>query len=168
MQEPWVNFIIVFFVQFLLFIIHAWYEKKLSDIPNILGRGFLSGIVLGLLFELGLGKFLGLWSNTLGFGAFFLIFNTTLLYGLFAANTLLMQRTRLIHFYIWTMIVAAVSEITNIFFPMFTWEFASLPLIKYLIVLSVGYFIGAILIAMTWYILLHYRFRFLTRTHSNH
>lgn len=168
MQEPWVNFIIVFFVQLLLFIIHASYEKKLSEIPEILGRGLISGIVLGLLFELGLGKFLGFWSNTLGFGAFFLMLNVTLLYGLFAANTLLMQRTRLIYFYIWIMIVAAVSEITNIFFPMFTWKFTSLPLVEYLIVLSAGYFVGAILIAMTWHILFHYRFRFLTRAHSSH
>ena len=168
MQELWINFIIVFFVQLLLFIIHAWHEKKLSDIPHILGRGLLSGIVLGLLFELGLGQFLGLWSNTLGFGTFFLMLNVALLYGLFAANTLLMQRARLIHFYTWTMIVAVVSEITNLFFHMFTWEFTSLPLIKYLIVLSVGYFVGALLIAMTWHILLQYRFRFLTRTHSNH
>ena len=161
MQEAWLNFIIVFFVQLLLFITHAWYEKKLSEIPHILGRGFLIGIVLGLLFELGLGKFLGFWSNTLGFGIFFLTLNTALLYGLFAANTLLMQQTRLIHFYIWTMIVAGVSEITNIFFHMFTWEFSYLPPIEYLIILSAGYFGGAIFVAIISHVFFGRHFFFL-------
>jgi len=161
MSEAWLNFGIIFFVQLLFFVIHAWYEKKISDILNILGRGILGGIVLGLIFELGLGKFLGFWSNALGFGTFFLVLNIVILYGLFAANTLLMYQARLIYFYLWTMILAAVSEITNIFFHMFTWEFTYLPTIKYLIVLSAGYFGGAIFIAIFSHIFLGRRFLFI-------
>jgi hypothetical protein len=128
---------------------------------DILYRGIFSGVLLGLLFELGLGKVLGLWSNTLGFGTFFLTLNIALLYGLFAANVLLMQRARLAHFYIWTMVVAGVSEITNLYFHMFTWEFKYLPTVEYIGLLSVGYFGGAILVAIVWHMFTEYRFLFI-------
>ena len=158
MSEAWFNFAIVVFVQLLLFLAHAYYEKKLSDVPRILGQGVLSGIVLGLLFDLIFGKFFGLFSYALGFGALFLPLNAALFYGLFAANTLLMQQVRLPHFFIWTMVVGAVTEITNLFLPLWTWKFSSLPPIEYLIVLSAGYFGVAILVAAVWHIFLGRRF----------
>ncbi|MFA6273728.1 MAG: hypothetical protein WC662_01050 [Candidatus Paceibacterota bacterium] len=160
MSEAWLNFIIVIFVQFLLFVIHAYYEKKLSDVPRILRKSVLSGIVLGLLLDLIFGKFFGLFSYTLGFGAFFLILNAALLYGLFVANTLLMQRVRLAHFFIWTMVVAAVFEITNLFFHMWTWEFV-LPPVEFLIFISAVNFGPAILIATVWHVFLGHRFSFI-------
>lgn len=160
MSEAWLNFIVVIFVQFILFVIHAYYEKKLSGVPSILGKSVLGGIVLGLLFDIIFGKFFGLYSYTLGFGAFFLIFNAALLYGLFVANTLIMQRARLSHFFVWTMIVAAVFEITNIFFHMWTWEFV-LPPIEFLIFISAVNFGPAILVAVVWHIFLGRRFLFI-------
>ncbi len=69
-----------------------------------------------------------------------------------------MQRARLVHFFIWTMVVGAVTEITNLFVHLWTWEFSSLPLIEYLIFLSVGYFGVAILVAVVWHVALGYRF----------
>ncbi len=161
MSEAWLNFTIVIFVQLLLFIIHAYYEKKLLDVARILGWGVLSGIVLGLFFDLVFGKFFNLFSYTLGFGTLFLILNAALFYGLFAANTLLMQQVRLPHFYIWTMVIGAVSEITNLSFNLWTWKFTSLPLIEYLIVLSAGYFGVAILLALVWHVFLGHRFFFI-------
>lgn len=159
MSEAWLNFTIVVFIQFLFFIIHAYYAKKLSGIPRILGKGVLSGIVLGLLFDLIFGKFLGLFSYTLGFGAFFLTLNAALLYGLFAANTMLMQDVRLSHFFIWTMVVGVVFEITNLFLPLWTWEFA-LSSIEFSTAFLIGNFGGAILVATVWHILGH-RFFFI-------
>lgn len=161
MSEAWLNFSIVIFIQFLLFVIHAYYEKKLFDIPRILGKGVLSGIVLGLLFDLIFGKFFSLFSYTLGFGALFITFNAALFYGLFVANILLMQQVRLQHFYIWTMVVGAVTEITNLFVSLWSWKFASLPTIEYLIVLSAGYFGVAILVATIWHVFLGRRFLFI-------
>ncbi len=165
MLEAWMNFAIVVFVQLLLFIIHAYYEKKLSEVPRILGYGVLSGIALGLLFDLVLGKFFGLWSYTLGFGAFFLTLNAALLYGLFAANTLLMKQVRLLHFFIWTMVVALVFEITNLLFHSWTWEFALSPT-KLLFVLSAGNFGGAVLVAVVWHMFGH-RFLFIDNLLKN-
>ena len=162
MSEAWLNFAVVIFVQLLLFIVHAYYEKRLVGVLRILERGVVSGIALGLFFELVLGKIFGLWLNTLGFDVLFLTLNIALLYGLFAANTLLMQQARLAHFYIWTMIVGAVSEITNLFFPMFAWGFAYLPPVEYLFVLSIGYFGGAVLVAAVWHVFLGRRFFFIS------
>ncbi len=160
MSEAWLNFIIVIFIQFLLFIIHAYYEKKLSDVPRILGWGVLIGIVVGLLSDLVLGKFFGLWSYTLGFGAFPLTLSAALVYGLFAANTLLMQRARLSNFFIWTTVVAAVYEITNHFFHVWTYEFVLSPS-EFFIFLLGGYFGTAIVIAIISHVFLGHRFLFI-------
>jgi|SRR3989344_2282203 len=160
MSEAWLNFAVVIFVQFLLFVVHAYYEKKLSDVPRILGWGILSGVALGLFLDLVFGKFLGLFSYTLGFGAFFLTLNAALLYGLFAANTLLMQQARLLHFFVWTMIVATVFEITNLFFHLWTWEFALLS-IEFLIAFLIGNVGAAILVAIVWHTFSGHRFLFI-------
>lgn len=160
MLEAWLNFAIIIFVQFLLFITCAYYKKRLSDVPRILGLGVLTGIILGLSFDLVLGKFFGLNSYALGFGPFFLILNAALSYGIFVANILLLQQARLPYFYVWTLLVMAVYEITNYFFRVWTWEF-SLPDIAFLSVLSAGYFGGAILIAVVWHVFLGHRFFFI-------
>src|SRR3989344_1749272 len=157
MSEAWLNFIIIILVQLLLFIIHAQYEKKLSDVPRILGWGVLIGIAVGLLSDLILGKLFGLWSYTLGFGPSFLSLNAALVYGVFAANILLMQRARLPHFFIWTMVVMAFYEITNHFFRAWTYEFV-LPITAFILFLSVGYFATALVIAGIWHVFLKHRF----------
>lgn len=160
MLEAWLNFIIVVFIQFVLFLIHAYYEKKLSDVPRILGQGVLSGIVLGPLFDLVFGKFFGLCSYTLGFGALFLILNGALLYGLFAAHALLMQQSRLLHFCIWIMVVVAVFEIANLFIPLWTYAFR-VPSIEFLIIVSVGNLGAAVLVAVVWHVFLGHKFLFI-------
>lgn len=160
MSEAWLNFAVVIFVQLLLFVVHAHYEKRLSHVLRILGWGVLIGIVFGILFDLVVGKFFGLYTYQLGFGPLFLIVNGALSYGFMQANTLLMQRARLPHFYIWTIIVGAVYEITNYYFRVWTWEFAT-PRVEFLIVHSVGYVGLAILMAGVWHVFLKHRFVFI-------
>lgn len=160
MSEAWLNFSVVILVQFLLFLVSAYFSRRLSDVPRILGWSALIGIVMGLSFDLVLGKFFGLNSYALGFGPFFLIVNGLLSYGLFAGNILLLQQTRLVPFYISTMGIVAVYEIINYFFRVWTWEF-TLPPIEFLIVLSAGYFGGALLIALTSHLVLRHRFAFI-------
>lgn len=149
------------FIQIILFIYHAYYEKKLSDAPWILIAGAFSGIVPGLLCDLIFGKYLGLASYALGFGPFFLIINALCGYGIFAANILLMQRVRILHFFIWTMIVTAIFEITNLYVHVYTYSFA-VPSTEYWIVAFVGPFIMAIIIALAWHKLFTYRFAFIS------
>src|SRR5688572_9178251 len=103
MSEAWLNFAVVIFVQALLFIVHGYFAKKLSQVPRVFGWGVLIGIAVGVPFDLVVEKFFGLHSYTLGFfGLFFLIINAALSYGLFVANTLLMQHARLSYFCLWT------------------------------------------------------------------
>ena len=147
MPDAWVNFAVVVFVQFLLFIIVAWYAKKLPNMPRLLGWGALIGLVMGLCFDLGLGKLLGLHSYTLGFGAPFLILNGTLSYGLFAATTLLLQSMPPRYFLPWVIVIVAVYEITNHFFRVWAWRF-SLPPLEFAVVLLTGYLGGAIIVTV--------------------
>lgn len=162
MFETWLNFTIVIAVQLVLFIICAFYEKKLSHAINILGYGILTGIIFGISFDIIFGKFFNLHSYALGFGLFFLALNAILSYGLFAANILLLQKVNLLRFYIWTVVIVAVYEITNYFFPVWTWKLGLQP-IEFLITLSVGYLAGAILIATVSHIFFGYRFLFIDK-----
>jgi len=164
MSEAWLNFSIVIFVQFLLFVIHTYYEKKLSDVPRILGKSVLGGIVFGLLFDLIFGKFLGLWSYTLGFDALFLILSAALMYGLFMANILLMQRVQLLHFFVWAIVMGVVLEITNYFFLVWTYHFFPVGAVAS----SIEFFIGlsldfgtAIFVAVIWHVFIGNHFLFI-------
>ena len=159
MSEAWLYFAVVFFMQLLLFLIHAYYEKKLADVPRILWQGAITGIVFGPLFDL-IGKYLDLFSYALGFGPFFLTLNAILLYGLFFAHVLLMRQARLLHFCIWTTVVVAVFEITNLFIPLWTYTFA-VPSFEYFII-AFGAPLGlAMVIAAAWQILFGYQFVFI-------
>lgn len=156
MLGPWINFAIVICIQLLLFIICAYREKKLSDIPNLLWKGVLIGIPMGLLYD-HLGNFLGINSYVLGFGLPFLLVNAAFSYGLFVANILILRNARLTHLYIWTVIIVIVYELTNHLFPVWIWEFALSPILFFL-TLSAGYFGGAIFVSMISHFFFKYRF----------
>ncbi len=160
MIEAWISFGVVILVQFVLLILHAWYENRLAELPKILVWSICIGIIFGILFDLVMGKYVGLYSYELGFGMLFLTINGALSYGLMQANTLLMQRARLLHFYVWTLIIGMVYEVTNSFFTVWTWEFST-PLIELLIVHAVGYIGLATLMATIWHIFLKHRFIFI-------
>jgi len=145
MSGAWLNFIIVIFVQFLIFITYAYYTKKLSQVPQVLIKGILIGLIFGLSFDFVFGKLLGLHSYILGFGMPFLVLNTAVSYGFFSANILLLERIRFPHFYIWTIFIMVIYEITNFFFPVWNWGFTLEPF-QFLLVLSFGYILGAIFI----------------------
>ncbi|MFA5838611.1 MAG: hypothetical protein WC849_01575 [Candidatus Paceibacterota bacterium] len=153
MTGAWLNFIIVVFLQLIFFIAHAYYEKKLAEIPRILVRSIPVGIVVGVLFDLMVGRFLGFHFYALGFGAFSLFLNGVFLYSFFVANILLMQRARLMHFCVGAIAIAMFYEIPHYFFRVWTWELPLPPYIEFLTVLLVGYVGGAILMAVCWHIL---------------
>jgi len=159
MLEAWLNFAAVVSVQLLLFVACAIYEKRLFDVPHLLWRGIPTGIVVGLLSDLVWGKFFGLWSYNLEYGAFALSLMAVLVYGLFAANVLLLQKVRFLQFFVWVMIITAAYEIANHFFSIWTYELI-LPLFGFLIFLVAGYFVTAVFVAGVWHFL-GYRFCFI-------
>jgi hypothetical protein len=152
MSQAWLNFGISFFIQLLFFIVSAFYKKRFTRISHIIKWSIPIGLIFGLSFDLIFGKFLGLHSYVLGFGIPFLILNAVLSYGLFTANILLIQPAKTLIFIGWTIIVMAVYEITNIFFHVWTWNFY-ISTVQLIIVLSVGYLIGAAVIIKMWRVL---------------
>jgi Na+/citrate or Na+/malate symporter len=162
MTDAWFSFAVVISVQLLLFVVHACYEKRLHEIPKIVAQGLCIGVIFGVAFDLVVGKVLGVYSYELGFNFTFLVINGALSYGLMQANTLLMQRAAFLHFYIWTLVVGVVYEVTNALFRVWTWEFST-PFIEVLVVHTVGYIGLATLMAFIWHIFLGHRFVFIAR-----
>ena len=139
---------------------------------GLLGLGILSGAVLGLFSDIVFGKFLGLWSYTLGFDLPFLLVNAVLLYGLFAAHVLLMQRVRMLHFIAWVLASGVVFEVSNYYFPLWTYHFfdatywtvpVMVPPVELLIVVSAGYVATAFTIATIAHVFLGHRFALIER-----
>ncbi|HEY4502514.1 MAG TPA: hypothetical protein VJH21_01630 [Candidatus Paceibacterota bacterium] len=144
MIGEWVSFAVVIIVQSIFFACIALYYKKIMLIPKILLFGIIIGTVIGLLHDSLLGKYFGLFSYTLGSEVIFLLLNAPLSYGLFVATTLLVQKVSITHFVIWLSILIFVYEITNIFFPVWSYNF-SLPLLPFFILCLAGYSSGALL-----------------------
>ena len=167
MLEMWLNFGAVILTQFLLFIVHAYYEKRISDIPHILCWSIIIGIPFGILFDIVVGEFFGLYSYQLGSGAFFLTINGALSYGLMQANEFLMQRARMVHFYIWALIVGVVYEMSNHYFRVWTWEFGSFWFETF-IVHTFGYIGLAIFMAFVWHFILGHKFTFIENARKGH
>ncbi len=161
MPEAWLNFTIVVLVQLLFFITHAHYEKRLTDVPNILKWSVAVGIVFGIVFDLVIGKFFSVYSYVLGFNAFFLTINGALSFGFLVANTLLMQRARLLHFYLWTVAVGAVYETANYFFNVWIWAF-DVSHIYFWVVILFGYLGLATIMALVWHVFFGHKFSFLS------
>lgn len=160
MSDIWLNFTVIFFAELLVLLIHAYYEKRLPDVPRILWLGLLCSIVPGPLADL-FGTYLGLGWYTLGVGPFSLALNAIFLYSIFAANTLLMQKARFVHFCAWTFLFVAVVEVTNLFFPIWTYTL-TVPSIEYFVV-AFGAPLGlALATALAVHRLFGYRFAFIS------
>jgi hypothetical protein len=157
MPEVLLNFLIVVLVQFILFLLHAWYEKRLRDVPRILGLSIAIGIPFGIIFDLLVGKLFGIYEYELGFGLFFLTVNGALSYGLMQANTLLMEKVSFLHFYVWTIFVGLVYEITNYLHPVWTWDFGT-QFVELFVVHAFGYIGLALIMALMWHMLTQHTF----------
>ena len=159
MSGLWFNFAVLIFIQFFVFLIHAYHEKKLADVPRVLWQGVLCGVLIGPPLDLIFGQYLGLCTYLLGFGPLFLILLGAFGWGLFAANILLMQQARLLHFCVWAMFVAGVSEVLNLFLPLWTYPFA-VPSIEYVSIAFASLLVLAIAIALAFHVFFGYRFVF--------
>ena len=160
MSQLWFYFAVNVFTQLLIFLIYAHSEKRLADVPRLLALGLLSAIIPGPLCDLIGGKYLGLGEYALGFGPLSLTMNTVFMYSIFAAYILLMQKTRILQFCIWIFVYAAVFEVTNLFFPMWTWAFA-VPSVEYVVVSFGSTLAIAVAFALAWHTLFGYRFVFI-------
>jgi hypothetical protein len=155
-MEAWIDFGVVGLAAFILFIVCAFYEKQSANIPRFLVVGVIAGIPLGLVSDFVLW---GAYTYPLGYGLSYLILNAAVIYGLFVATVLLLQKTRLVRFSLWIMGIAAIYEITNYFFVAWTYEVT--PFLGWLSFVILGYFATAIFIACVSHFFFSYRFRFI-------
>lgn len=158
-MEHWLNFCIVILAQFCIFIVHAYYEGRLRDVPRILVLGIAIGIPFGFIFDSIVGRTVGFFSYMLGFSSLFLAINGALSYGLMQANVLLMDKRSLPHFYLWSVIVGGLYELVNTYFPVWHWEFASSSIAIPTVIIAC-YFGLALLMALVWHLVGH-RFSFI-------
>jgi hypothetical protein len=155
-MEAWIDFVVVGFVALAFFVACALYEKRFSDAPHLLLFGVLAGTPLGLVSDFALW---GAYTYPLGYGLFYLTLNAAVVYGLFVATVLVLQRTRLLRFFIWITALMAVYEITNYFFTVWTYEVT--PFLCWLSFVLVGYFATAIFVALIGHLFFGYKFEFI-------
>ena len=160
MQEIWLNFAIVFLAQLGFFVVHVLYRKRSNEILHILLQSIFAGVVIGLLSDFLWGKLVGFWSYAPGYETLALILIGVLIYGLFVANILLLQHTNLLNFFVGTMLVMLIYEVTNNFFPVWTYTLTS-SFASFLSFLIMGYFATAIFVAVAWHTFFGFRFHFI-------
>ena len=99
----------------------------------------LVGTVFGIVFDLVVGKYLGVFEYRLGFDGGFLFVNGLFSYGLMASTVYLLRRSTFLRFYFWTELLASVYEIGNVFFPVWRWTFASSSLVEEAVLIGAAY-----------------------------
>lgn len=161
MTGAWFNFGMLIVAQLLIFFVCAFSVKRVQSTVRILALGVITGLVFGLAFDLVGGMLIGLHSYELGFSPFFLVINAALSYGVFAATVLLLQRVSTVPLFAWILLIVTGYEGVNMFFPVWSWVFAS-PTIQFVIILLVGYSAGTFFIASIWHFLLGYKFTSIT------
>lgn len=155
-MSAWIDFAAVGLAELTLFFACAFFEKRIQDIPRLLSLGIIIGIPLGLLSDLVLW---GTYTYPLGYGLLYLVLNAAVVYGLFAATILLLQRARLVRFSFWIAAMIAIYEATNHFFLVWTYEIT--PFLGLLAFVVGGYFVTALAIALGAHVFFGYRFSLL-------
>lgn len=139
-MEPWLDFFIIIGLQLLLLLFIAFQKRAFREItPYLLAHIALQGIVFGVMFDLLIGKYAGVFDYALGFGPLFLIINGALSYGLWIATIFLLRPERFFRFYLSTISIGGLYEFANYFFPVWTWKFSSNFLSQEALVIFVAY-----------------------------
>ena len=155
--EHLLNFSLLVTIQLLFFIFHAYVARELKNILFYLGRGMLLGLPFGVLFDLIIGKGLGMFEYELGFTFWCLVINGIFSYGFMIANVFLLKNHSWQDVYLWSVGLGTVYEVTNYFLPVWKWTFGTLAF-EYGLVVLVAY-TGLTVLMMTCMQIL-YRFNF--------
>lgn len=137
-------------------IFHAYKVGELHHIKRYLIEGAAIGLPFGVIFDLVIGRSVGMFDYTFGYTWWFLTMNGLFSYGFMVANVYLLRRSNLIQLYLWSISLAITYETTNFFFPVWEWAFWT-PNLEYTTVIFAAYFGLAILMTIT--IQAFYRFR---------
>jgi hypothetical protein len=146
-MNPWINFLVVICMQFLFFLLLLYKLRAFKKITcGLLIKSVVAGVLLGVTFDLLVGKYLGIFSYILHLGLPFLILNGALSYGLWILTLQLLQSECPLSFCVWTSATGLVYEVVNYFYPVWFWTFNGSFLFQEVIVIFVGYCGGALLL----------------------
>lgn len=139
-MSHWTNFLIVIFAQLVLLLLLAHWKQGLKKItlPFVL-QSMALGTVAGIVVDLVVGKYIGIFGYALGFTPVFLIFNGAFSYGLWILTIRTLQPECLLPLCAWTIIIGLVYEVVNYFFRVWYWTFGSTFLCQEAIVIFVAY-----------------------------
>jgi hypothetical protein len=133
------NFVIVIVAQFIFLLIHSIAVGETEKLPKYILRGVLIGLPFGVLFDLVVGRWLGVFDYELGFVWWFLIINGAFSYGLACANVLLLYHHNAAHVYLWSVALGAFYEAVNAMFAVWHWTFSANLIGEYLVVILLLY-----------------------------
>lgn len=154
-MDPWLDFAVLGLVALLFFIACTFTERRSSDALRLLLIAIPTGTVLGLVSDLVLW---GTYTYPLGYGLPYLTLNAAVVYGLFVATVLLLQKVRLLRFLAWILAMAFAYEVANYFFP--TWSYEVTPFLGWLSFVILGYFATAVFVAFVAHLFWKYKFAF--------
>ncbi len=143
-----INFAVIIIVQLVFFLFHAYKVGELHNVKRYLLEGAVIGLPFGIVFDLIIGKYVGMFSYTFGFSIWFLIINGLFSYGFMIANVYLLRRSSFGYIYLWSISLALTYEITNFIFPVWEWTFGN-PTIEYATVILAAYFGLSVLMTVT-------------------
>lgn len=152
-----VSFTVVVVTQLVFFVVHAFSVGEQKNLIKYLGLGMLVGLPFGVVFDLVVGHYLGVFTYELGFVWWFLVINGIFSYGFMMANVFLLHGHSALHMYGWSAGLAAVYEVTNYFLPVWEWTFLSSNTLEILTVVLAAYF------GLAWIMMLVLRFLFGTK-----
>lgn len=153
------SFAILISFQLLFFIIQVLLFGQTNNILKYLGRGMLLGLPFGIMFDALVGNIAGMFTYYLGFGLLFLTFNGILSYGFMMANVNLLQKFSLLQVYLWSVVIGALYELVNYFYPVWQWTFASNVMVQEIVVICGAYFGLTILMMICLRIVFGTKFR---------
>lgn len=159
-MNPWADFAAVIFVQLLAFLFLAYKKQAFKRVTlSLIAKSAVLGVVFGIVFDLAIGKYLGVFDYALHFGVLFLIINGGLSYGLWILTIQLLQNERFLAFCGWTIAIGLVYEIANYFFTVWIWTFDGSFLYREAVVIFAAYCGLAILAALASTISTKMRYR---------
>jgi hypothetical protein len=159
-MSPWGNFFVIICVQLVVLLALAYRKSAIKNLtPSLLVRSIVAGALFGIVFDLSVGEYLGIFDYTLHFDPLFLLVNDCLSYSIWLLTVQLLQSERLLSFYAWTTVIGLVYEIANYYYPVWSWTFGGSFWYQEGIVVLVAYCGFALLAALASTLATPTRFR---------
>lgn len=160
-MENIVYFVIVITIQFIAFFGFYFYTKTDTKALPLLMKSCLVGIPFGVVFDLVIGHYAGVYTYALGFSWPFLLINGMFSYGLMMATVWCWHQVSFFKFYLYSMVLGALYEIVNYFSPVWEWTLYPAAWQEYVLVIGVASTGLTLLMALSLRLVLRVRFAFI-------